>query len=61
MKAGIGNKPIVFLFADNQIKYEGMIEDINMVINAGDIPNIYAMEDKVIILENMLNIAREMV
>lgn len=61
MKAGIGSKPIVFLFSDNQIKYEEMIEDISMIINAGDIPNIYAVEDKTTILDSMLNIARESV
>ncbi|XP_041978336.1 dynein axonemal heavy chain 3 [Aricia agestis] len=53
MKAGIGGKPIVFLFSDTQIMYEGMVEDINMLLNSGDIPNLYALDDRVEILESM--------
>ncbi|XP_049869343.1 dynein axonemal heavy chain 3 [Pectinophora gossypiella] len=59
MKAGIIGKPIVFLFADNQIMYEGMVEDINMLLNTGDIPNLYGMDEKVEILDKMQNAVRE--
>ncbi|XP_050671120.1 dynein axonemal heavy chain 3 isoform X2 [Leptidea sinapis] len=59
MKAGIIGKPLVFLFADNQIMYEGMVEDINMLLNTGDIPNLYGMDEKVEILEKMQNAVRE--
>ncbi|XP_053607537.1 dynein axonemal heavy chain 3 [Plodia interpunctella] len=59
MKAGIIGKPMVFLFADNQIMYEGMVEDINMLLNTGDIPNLYGMEEKVEILDKMQTAARE--
>jgi dynein heavy chain len=43
--AGVKNKPIVFLFNDIQIINETMLEDINGVLNSGDIPNLYANED----------------
>jgi dynein heavy chain len=43
--AGIENKPVVFLFSDVQIVDEIMLEDINNVLNAGDVPNIYNPED----------------
>ncbi|XP_059059125.1 dynein axonemal heavy chain 3 [Achroia grisella] len=59
MKAGIVGKPIVFLFADNQIMYEGMVEDINMLLNTGDIPNLYGMDEKVEILDKMQVAVRE--
>lgn len=59
MKAGTTGKPLVFLFADNQIQYEGMVEDINMILNTGDIPNLYGGDDKVEILDKMLGAARE--
>ncbi|KAG6455707.1 hypothetical protein O3G_MSEX009350 [Manduca sexta] len=59
MKAGIIGKPLVFLFADNQIMYEGMVEDINMLLNTGDIPNLYGMEEKVEILDKMQAAVRE--
>ncbi|XP_075973125.1 dynein heavy chain 3, axonemal [Anticarsia gemmatalis] len=59
MKAGIIGKPLVFLFADNQIMYEGMVEDINMLLNTGDIPNLYGMDEKVEILDKMQAAVRE--
>jgi len=43
--AGVQNKPIVFLFNDTQIINETMLEDINGVLNSGDVPNLYANED----------------
>ncbi|RVE49566.1 hypothetical protein evm_005794 [Chilo suppressalis] len=59
MKSGIIGKPLVFLFADNQIMYEGMVEDINMLLNTGDIPNLYGMDEKVEILDKMQTAVRE--
>merc|ERR1711871_1109989 len=43
--AGVQNKPIVFLFNDTQIINESMLEDINGVLNTGDVPNLYNAED----------------
>ncbi|XP_066927305.1 dynein axonemal heavy chain 1-like isoform X2 [Clytia hemisphaerica] len=45
MKAGVENKPMVFLFVDTQIKSEIFLEDLNNVLNAGDVPNIYAPDE----------------
>lgn len=41
-------KPILFLFVDTQIINEKMVEDVNNVLNSGDVPNLYnpaQMED----------------
>jgi dynein heavy chain len=46
MNAGVDNKPTVFLFVDTQIVFEGMLEDVNNVLNAGDVPNLYDPEDE---------------
>ena len=43
--AGAQNLPIVFLFNDTQIIKETMLEDINGILNSGDVPNLYAAED----------------
>lgn len=43
--AGVQNKPIVFLFNDTQIINETMLEDINGILNSGDVPNLYNNED----------------
>ncbi|XP_048578532.1 dynein axonemal heavy chain 1-like isoform X2 [Nematostella vectensis] len=45
LKAGVENKSMVFLFSDTQIKSETFLEDLNNVLNAGDVPNIFAMDE----------------
>lgn len=60
-QTGIDAKPHVFLFADSQIKDEAFVEDINMLLNTGDVPNLYQTEEKAEILEKMTNAARESV
>merc|ERR1719181_7097 len=44
-KTGVENKPTTFLFNDTQIKDEGFLEDINNILNAGEIPNLYAKDE----------------
>lgn len=61
MKVGIDGKPTIFLFADTQIADEMFIEDLNTVLNTGDVPNLYPPEDKADILEKMQSAAREAV
>lgn len=60
-RAGCDGKPQVFLFCDTQIRDEAFIEDINMILNTGDVPNLYAGDEKAEILEKMTEIARESV
>uniref|UniRef100_UPI00089DCA6D dynein heavy chain 1, axonemal-like n=1 Tax=Ciona intestinalis TaxID=7719 RepID=UPI00089DCA6D len=45
LKAGLQNQPISFLFSDTQIKSESFLEDLNNILNSGDVPNIYALDD----------------
>ena len=35
-----------FLFTDTQIKEERFLEDINNLLNAGEVPNIFALDEK---------------
>ena len=58
LKAGGDGKPTVFLFADNQIKDESFMEDISMILNTGDVPNLYASDEKAEIIEKMQTVAR---
>ena len=50
LKAGLENKPLTFLFTDTQIVDEQQVEDINNILNTGDLPNLYAgdEEDRII-------------
>ena len=45
MQAGVENKATSFLFVDTQIVNEQMLEDINNILNSGDVPNLYKNED----------------
>lgn len=48
----------VFLFSDNQIKDESFMEDISMILNTGDVPNLYPADEKAEIIEKMQGAAR---
>lgn len=41
----------VFLFRDSQVKYESFIEDINNLLNNGEVPNLFPPEERGEILE----------
>jgi dynein heavy chain len=41
MIAGVDNKAISFLFVDTQIIKEEMLEDLNGILNSGDVTNLY--------------------
>lgn len=43
--AGTNNLPIVFLLNDTQILKEEFLEDINNVLNSGDVPNLFEGDD----------------
>ncbi|KAJ8284204.1 hypothetical protein COCON_G00030540 [Conger conger] len=58
LKAGIEGKSTVFLFNDSQIKDEAFVEDTNMLLNTGDVPNIFPADERAEIIEKMQGIAR---
>ncbi|NXU12627.1 DYH1 protein, partial [Pardalotus punctatus] len=60
MKAGLQSLPKTFLFVDTQIKSESFLEDINNLLNSGDIPNIYNPEDQDQIMTAMKPIVRDL-
>lgn len=57
--SGFEGKPTTFLFSDNQIKMESMLEDINMLLNTGDVPNLYAADERAEIVEKMMAVCKE--
>lgn len=58
LKTGVEGKNLVFLFTDSQIKDEAMLEDINMLLNTGDVPNIFPPDERGEVTEKMQEIAR---
>ncbi|RHZ05166.1 hypothetical protein DYB26_015018, partial [Aphanomyces astaci] len=57
--AGTGARPLVFLFSDTQIKYESFVEDINNMLNAGEIPNLFPYDERVGLCEGVRPYAKE--
>lgn len=49
------------LYSRTQATDEGYVEDINGILNTGDLPNLYQLEDKATIMENMANVAKQLV
>lgn len=44
-KAGIQNKRVTFLFADTQILQESFLEDVNNLLNSGEVPNMLLKDE----------------
>nr|XP_019941835.1 PREDICTED: dynein heavy chain 1, axonemal [Paralichthys olivaceus] len=61
LKAGLQNQQITFLFVDTQIKSESFLEDINNILNSGDVPNLYATDEQERILTAMKPVVMELV
>ena len=56
-KAGLEDKPVVFLFSDTQIKNESFLEDINNILNSGNVPGIYETPE----LDNIYQVMKPVV
>jgi dynein heavy chain len=41
MQTGLDNKQTSFLFTDTQIINEQMVEDLNSILNSGDVTGVY--------------------
>lgn len=45
-RAGCDCKPVTFLFSDSQIKEEAFVEDINNILNAGEVPIMFPADER---------------
>ena len=51
LRAGKEGKSVVFLFTDSQIVKESFLEDINNILNAGEVPNIWDMVSSIVYVD----------
>ncbi|EDL99070.1 rCG22195, isoform CRA_a [Rattus norvegicus] len=58
-KCAEGDMQGVFLFTDTQIKRESFLEDVNNLLNAGEVPNLFALDEKQEICEKMRQLDRQ--
>lgn len=49
--AGVKGQKTVFLITDAQIKDEAFLEDVDSVLNSGEVPNLFAVDEKQEIME----------
>ncbi|KIZ07655.1 Dynein heavy chain 6, axonemal [Monoraphidium neglectum] len=45
-KAGVEGKPVVFLLPDSKIVSEGFLEDVNNMLNSGEVPGMFGADEK---------------
>lgn len=55
--SGKGDKS-VFLFSDTQIKQESFIEDVNNLLNNGEVPNLFEADERGELLESARKLAK---
>ena len=58
IRTGVEGKPTVFLFTDTQIVVETMLEDINNLLNSGEIPNLYPQDEMDKICSDMIPVCK---
>jgi len=58
-KAGAENEPTCFLFSDTQIVKESFLEDINNILNTGEVPNLFEENELEIIKDKVAPLAKE--
>lgn len=46
-------KQTVFLFSDAQVWKESMLEDICNILNNGEVPNLFPLEERMKIIEEI--------
>ncbi|XP_060622080.2 dynein axonemal heavy chain 12 [Anolis sagrei] len=51
--AGVKGLKTVFLITDTQIKDEGFLEDVDSVLNTGEVPNLFAADEKQEVMEGV--------
>ncbi|ELV12158.1 Dynein heavy chain 12, axonemal [Tupaia chinensis] len=55
---GMRGQKTVFLITDTQIKAEAFLEDIDSVLNTGEVPNIFAADEKQEVMEGVRPVAQ---
>lgn len=58
-QVGSKGRQTTFLFTDTQIKQESFLEDVNNILNTGEVPNIFPADEKADICELVRHPAKE--
>lgn len=44
-QAAFKHRQLLFIFCDTQIVFESMLEDVNNLLNAGEVPNLFVAQE----------------
>ena len=58
IKTGVEGLETVFLFTDSQIVDETMLEDLNNVLNTGELPNLFASDETDKVVSDMIAVCK---
>jgi len=50
-ESGGKNRSTIFLFAEGQVKEEYFLQDIDALLNSGEVPNLFTLDEQQSILE----------
>jgi dynein heavy chain len=59
IKTGVEGKDTVFLFTDSQIVDETMLEDLNNVLNTGEVPNLFPQDEADKVASDMIQVCKD--
>jgi dynein heavy chain len=59
IQAGVEGRETVFLFTDSQIVDETMLEDLNNILNTGEIPNLFPQDETDKIISDMMTVCKQ--
>lgn len=51
VESGGKNRPTIFLFAEGQVKEEYFLQDIDALLNSGEVPNLFTLDEQQNVLE----------
>jgi dynein heavy chain len=57
---GVEGKNVVFLFTENQIISERFLEDINAILNTGEVPNLFPADEMQHVIDQMTPVVKEL-
>ena len=57
--AGVESKECVFILNDSSMKNSFILEDVNSLLNSGNIPNLFSQEDFIPHIDNLRALAKK--
>ena len=60
IKTGVEGENVAFLFTDTQVVEESMLEDVNSILNSGEIPNLFPQDELDKICSDMIPVCDEL-